>query len=156
MIADPQGALTQSSLPQDVEVNITPVIDCFTVLITFLLASASFLSIGFFEAATPGTDIAPGAQEPLTELHVRVRDGKTIELREKGKKSGFFTYYLENPESVRNFRAELSAAKTPAVGATRVLLSAHDKTDFEAIAATMGYLNEASLPVVIGDFGDHP
>jgi biopolymer transport protein ExbD len=30
---------------QEVELNITPIIDCFTVLITFLLASASFLSL---------------------------------------------------------------------------------------------------------------
>ena len=38
----------------EVELNLTPVLDCFTVLITFLLASAGFLSIGFFEAALPG------------------------------------------------------------------------------------------------------
>jgi biopolymer transport protein ExbD len=31
------------------EVNIVPIIDCFTVLITFLLVSVSFLSVGFFQ-----------------------------------------------------------------------------------------------------------
>ena len=49
-----------NSSGQDVDLNITPIIDCFTVLITFLLASASFLSIGFFEVYTPGKTASAG------------------------------------------------------------------------------------------------
>jgi biopolymer transport protein ExbD len=156
MISGSQGTFTQNTLSQEVEVNITPVIDCFTVLITFLLASASFLSIGFFEAATPGYDAAPGAREPLTEIHVRIRESGGIELREKGKKSGVFRFSLDNPESVKGFRAELAAAAAPSAGATRILLSAGEKTGFASIAAVMEHLNETSLPVVIGDFGGEP
>jgi biopolymer transport protein ExbD len=33
----------------NLEVNIVPIIDCFTVLITFLLISVSFLSLGYFQ-----------------------------------------------------------------------------------------------------------
>ena len=35
---------------QDFELNLASLIDCFTVLITFLLASASFLSVGILDA----------------------------------------------------------------------------------------------------------
>jgi len=37
----------------DFDLNLAPIIDCFTVLIAFLLASASFLSIGIFETTLP-------------------------------------------------------------------------------------------------------
>ena len=40
---------------QDFDVNITPIIDSFTVLITFMLASASFLSVGIFDAGITDT-----------------------------------------------------------------------------------------------------
>ena len=48
----------------DFDINLAPIIDCFTVLITFLLASASFLAIGVFESnvAIPGP--ANGATKP--------------------------------------------------------------------------------------------
>jgi len=55
-----------SSNSQDVDINITPIIDCFTVLITFLLASASFLSIGCFEVSTPGNAADAAQIEPDT------------------------------------------------------------------------------------------
>jgi biopolymer transport protein ExbD len=35
------------------ELNLAPIIDCFTVLITYLLVSASFLSLSMLEVATP-------------------------------------------------------------------------------------------------------
>ena len=35
---------------QDFELNITSIIDCFTVLIAFILTSASFISIGIIDA----------------------------------------------------------------------------------------------------------
>ena len=34
----------------DFELNLAPIIDCLVVLITFMLASASFLSISIFDA----------------------------------------------------------------------------------------------------------
>ena len=61
-----------SSSGQEVDLNITPIIDCFTVLITFLLASASFLSIGFFEAYTPGSSADPSQAEPDTEVVLKI------------------------------------------------------------------------------------
>ena len=62
-----------SSSDGEVELNITPIIDCFTVLITFLLASASFISIGFFDAYTPGNSADPGQSEPDTEAIIKIK-----------------------------------------------------------------------------------
>ncbi len=37
----------------DVELNLAPIIDCFTVLITYLLLSASFINLGMLEVVVP-------------------------------------------------------------------------------------------------------
>ena len=65
---------------KDFDLNLAPIIDCMTVLITFMLASASFLSIGILDAgvaaagATAVTDQASAAGEH------RGRNRKRVEL----------------------------------------------------------------------------
>jgi biopolymer transport protein ExbD len=54
----------QTDSGQDFDLNIAPIIDCFTVLITYLLVSASFLSLSVFEVGVAATgDSLPIAQE---------------------------------------------------------------------------------------------
>ena len=83
-----------SSSGQEVDLNITPIIDCFTVLITFLLASASFLSIGFFETNTPGSASDPTQGEPDTEVVVRINSNHMAEFKLKGKRNETVTFNL--------------------------------------------------------------
>ncbi len=50
---------------QDFDLNIAPIIDCFTVLITYLLVSASFLSLSVLEAGVAASgEMAPPVAEP--------------------------------------------------------------------------------------------
>jgi len=60
---------------QDFELNITSIIDTFTVLITFMLASASFLSIGIFDAGISAGGDAPTATKP-PEVNVEISLGQ--------------------------------------------------------------------------------
>src|SRR4051812_14599722 len=51
---------------QDIDLNIAPIIDCFTVLITYLLVSASFLSLAVLEVGVAASgDMAPPVEVPL-------------------------------------------------------------------------------------------
>lgn len=70
---------------QDFELNIAPIIDCFTVLITYLLVSASFISLGVLDVnvATP-TAGADMTEEPKTSLAVELNDNHTISIRITG------------------------------------------------------------------------
>ena len=58
----------------DFELNLAPIIDCFTVLITFLLVSASYVSLQIIEASvasvevTQSTDPAPVTGVSLTVM----------------------------------------------------------------------------------------
>ncbi|RYZ61531.1 MAG: hypothetical protein EOP09_19835, partial [Proteobacteria bacterium] len=49
------------------DLNLAPIIDCFTVLITFLLVSASFLSVSIFDAGfTPVEQMGDTTPPPIT------------------------------------------------------------------------------------------
>lgn len=69
---------------QDVELNIVPIIDCFTVLITYLLITASFLSLSAFdvELAINGEVASPAElpKHPPLYLSLKLKGGGGIFL----------------------------------------------------------------------------
>jgi biopolymer transport protein ExbD len=46
---------------QEVELNLAPIIDCFTVLITYLLVTASFLTLSALDVGVSATGVADAA-----------------------------------------------------------------------------------------------
>jgi biopolymer transport protein ExbD len=69
----------------DFELNLAPIIDCFTVLITFMLVSATYLSLTTLDAAVAPLEQAvkesvPTDQPPPPALDVKV----AIELKQSG------------------------------------------------------------------------
>ncbi len=136
---------------QEVELNITPIIDCFTVLITFLLASASFLSIGFFETYTPGSAGDPTQAEPDTEVVVKINASHMAEMKLKGKVNQTVSFNVSDEASMKKFDAKLDELKT-GVKLGQILLSADDAVDYNELSGVMGHINHAQLPVVVGEF----
>jgi biopolymer transport protein ExbD len=141
-----------SSNHGDVDLNITPIIDCFTVLITFLLASASFLSIGFFEAYTPGNSADPGQTEPDTEALIRIKNNQVAEFKVKGKKNYTLTFDMKQKDGLSGLDQELKKLSEEKVQMSNVLVSADDEVDYKMLADLMSHLNESKFPVVVGDF----
>ena len=137
---------------QEVELNITPIIDCFTVLITFMLASASFLSIGFLEAATPGHSMDSTTAEPDTEAVVRLKADHKAELKIKGKKNLTVSYDLSTPDGFKNLTREVVKLQEEHFQINQILLTAEDEVEYKTVSEAMGNLNESKLPVVVGEF----
>jgi len=78
----------------EVELNITPIIDCFTVLIAYLLVSMSFISLSIIDAGvaatappsdTPPPETVPPPDPPLT-FAISVQEGNKLELKLTGGK----------------------------------------------------------------------
>jgi biopolymer transport protein ExbD len=76
----------------DLELNIAPIVDCFTVLIAYLLVSMSFISLGILEAGVAATGPAPETpaestppEIPLT-FSIQLAEGNRIELKLTGGK----------------------------------------------------------------------
>ncbi len=137
---------------QEVELNITPIIDCFTVLITFLLASASFLSIGFFETYTPGSNADPTQGEPDTEVVLKIKANHMAEFKVKGKRNETLTFSMADPASMKNLEQQVQSLKDPSIKLGQILVSADDTVDYKELSELMGHINQFNLPVVVGDF----
>ncbi len=58
-----KGFLKHGEFEQDFELNIASIIDCFVVLIAFVLVSTSFFSIGIIDAEVAGSSDAVAAAE---------------------------------------------------------------------------------------------
>jgi len=78
----------------DVELNLAPIVDCFTVLIAYLLVSMSFISLGIFDAEVAATGPAPASDAvpaptpteiPLV-FSVALNDANRIEMKLSGGK----------------------------------------------------------------------
>src|SRR3989338_6075956 len=81
------GLNKPGSQSQDFELNLASIIDCFTVLVTFLLASSAFLSIGILDAgiAAGGSTTPDNKAAPLVQLALDLLPGHKMEVRVTGK-----------------------------------------------------------------------
>ena len=73
---------------QDFDLNIAPIIDCFTVLIAYLLVTASFLSLTVFDVgvAVSGEAVTPAEmpKDPPLSLAIQLDGEKKILIRVTG------------------------------------------------------------------------
>lgn len=73
---------------QDFELNLAPIIDCLVVLITFMLASATFLSIGILDAGiSAGGATTTATTPPSIVVTVELKKDFQMQLRVEGKET---------------------------------------------------------------------
>src|SRR3954470_1256357 len=58
------SASVEGGSGQDVELNLAPIIDCFTVLITYLLITASFINLAAMDVGVSATGAAAPLDQP--------------------------------------------------------------------------------------------
>lgn len=99
----------------DFDLNLAPIIDCFTVIIAFLLASAAFVSIGVFEAAVPSVTSQQGQSEQANtsslDVIAEVGKEKEITLSWSGVKTGKQVLNTQGGTNLEGFRKELQALR---------------------------------------------
>ena len=85
---------------QDVELNLAPIIDCFTVLITYLLVTASFLSLAAVDVSVSATGTAavastPDNKPPPWTMSIELKSNNEFEVMVKGgPESKKFSYVI--------------------------------------------------------------
>jgi biopolymer transport protein ExbD len=96
---------------QDFDLNLAPIIDCFTVLITYLLVSASFLSLSIFDVgvAASGASSTPNPKTPPHTITLQMHESKTIDIRVNG---GAENLALVIPIAGRGSEWDLTATST--------------------------------------------
>lgn len=135
---------------QEVDLNLAPILDCFVVLIAFMLASAAFLAIGSLDAgiAAAGKKSTNKTPPPIN-ITVSMKSNYTIELKVKGKQNNTFQFaakngswnYPELSQQLENLRK-----RWPTVQAAT--LEANDKIEYSEIVRTME-MTRKSMPVVL-------
>jgi len=65
----------------EVELNLAPIIDCFTVLITYLLVTASFISLTAMDVSVAATNPSSASPPPVTDEKPMVM---TMDLSDTG------------------------------------------------------------------------
>lgn len=87
------SAGAQSDNGQDFELNLAPIIDCFTVLITYMLVSTAFISLSILEVQTATTAEQPADQqpaEPQMSLSLALKEGNALEFKVSGREEASF------------------------------------------------------------------
>jgi biopolymer transport protein ExbD len=138
----------------DVDLNLAPIIDCFTVLIIFLLASASFLSIGILSAAAalPGQG-ASTEKPPSITLEVELTTKNDVKIHVTGKtkldrsiasKSGELDTFTLVKE-IEGFQAQWPDTKG-------LILSAEDEVPYSQIVRVMELTRVKFPALLLGGF----
>lgn len=149
------ASLGQPEGGQDFDLNLAPIIDCFTVLITFMLASASFLAIGVFDAATAANTNVPSANQtpPAIRVDVELTGKKELKLRVEGK-AKFQKVFppKEGTYDGTTLVGELKSLKSKFPDTTGFVLTAEDEIEYSQLIGLMEVFRKQvpALSILLG------
>jgi len=137
-------------LDQDVPINIASIIDCFTVLITYILAAASFVSLGALEASIAGThpmgamaSSAVVAPQPIALAHLDIQASNQFEM-----KTSIDGHAEKKPLTFEQIEGEFAAFKEKNPSLKAVTLSSADAIPYENLVKVVALIRKIGIPVV--------
>lgn len=149
------GSGKAGSQSQDFELNLASIIDCFTVLVTFLLASSAFLSIGFLDAgisaggATTPEDKAP----PSVQVTVELQPNHKMEIKVAGKANETIQITsLNNGWDQEKLSAQLGSIKNKWPDVSGVTLKAEESIEYGEVISSMEVIRRTIPAVLLGGF----
>ena len=134
--------------------NLASIIDCFTVLIAFMLASASFLSIGILDAgvAAAGAQAASGTP-PAVNVTVEIGEAGKLSVKLAGKVSSTQTLTAMSGkadyEGLGRSLASIHAKYTDVVAVT---LTADNAAEYKDVVKAMEEIRKTIHVVLLGGF----
>jgi len=134
---------------QDFELNLAPIIDCFTVLITFMLASASFLAIGVFDSSVAAEGPPTNEKPPAITVDAELAPKKVIVLKVVGKAK--ITKNLAAKDGDWDFNAliaEVSELRKSWPDTKGMILNADNEVPYGDVVRAMEALN-THIPAVL-------
>lgn len=129
------------------DLNLAPIIDCFTVLITFMLASASFLSIAIFDAGFITSESVGDTNPPPITVELHIKNIKSYEVIVKGKRNS--TDKVDSPAGAGQAIMDIKS-QFPMLDS--VTITAEDSVTYEAVVKTMEKLRPIMPSLVLGGF----
>ena len=139
----------------DFEINIVPIIDCLTILMTFILASGAFISLGVLEMGIAGPNSAETEAKKLPEidLNLRMIGSRDMSLTVSGKIRK--TFRIERLEGRWNFEMlskHLNELMSAYPDVKAVTLLADQEIDYQDIVLAMEATKRSHPEVLLGGF----
>lgn len=131
----------------DFDLNLAPIIDVFTVLITFLLASASFLSVSIFDAGFTAVEQVGDVNPPPVVIQVTIEASDKFKLEVKGK-----TNIKENFRDIASITSQLQSLQEKYPKLDSLTLSAGDDVSYEEVVKAMEKIRAVMPGIVLGGF----
>lgn len=131
------------------ELNIVPIIDCLTILVTFMLASGVFISIGLLDVGVSASGAALAAVDgnPPIDIQVELRADKTFKLKVNGR---------ENREqaiaNLDQLSTELKAIRKRWDTVKAVTLISYKELAFQDVVKSMETIRKTHSEVMLGGF----
>jgi biopolymer transport protein ExbD len=133
---------------EEANVNIASIIDCFTVIITYLLSAASLVSISALEAGliTNSNDPVDPNQKPKENIELSVRNSGTVDLYFKDI-SGKVDHLSFNSENATDIAQKVNEIKSSHPDLKYISLFSEDKVQYEFLTKVVS-TQKNILPVV--------
>ncbi len=139
---------------QDFELNLASIIDCFTVLIAFMLASASFLSIGILDAGVAAAGAAPASDAPPSvNVTIELSPAHKLAVKLTGKVTS--TNSFDAIGDAWNYEAmtkALAETKGKYSDINAVTLVADNTIEYKDVIKTMEAIRKTVPVVLLGGF----
>ncbi len=136
---------------QDFDLNLAPVIDCFTVLIAFIMVSTTYASIGILDAGVAaGGESQASATPPPVQYTLEVKADRSMRIKVSGKASQEIPLGANLNYSVMNEQFSALKAKWPTVNV--VTLVADNSVPYKDVISTMEALRKTMPAILLGGF----
>lgn len=138
----------------DVDLNLAPIIDCFTVLIIFLLTSATFLSIGLLNTAAALPSSGPtDAKPPSISIEVILNTKNEIKVVVTGKmKSERSIASTGNKIDTNELKRQVEALQTQFPDTKGLVISAEDEVPYAQVIHVFDLLRVKFPSTLLGGF----
>lgn len=139
----------------DFELNLAPIIDCFVVLITYMLVSASFLSLGILDIGAQGNgtaEVNAKIQKDPVVISLILNAGRDVVIRISGKsRSQNRIQNAEGEVNIEQVTAHLNQIKKQYPNVEAVLVSAQDNVDYNELVTLIGTIKPVFPLVSLGE-----
>ena len=138
---------------QDFELNLASIIDCFTVLITFMLASASFLSVGIMDAGIAAGAPSTTAAAPTVQVSIELKADHVIQIVTSGKSSNKQTLQAKSEGwDYEGLTALLQGYKGKWPDLSAATLVAENTVEYRDVIKAMDQTRKILPAVLLGGF----
>lgn len=135
---------------QDFELNLASIIDCFTVLITYLLVSASFITLGVLDVTVAASTTTGETAPPDLTITIKLNSNGDLNIDTLGKeKNNLYLAAQNGTMDLKSMESRLQELKAKFPSVNSAMVTAADAVKYrdlvKAVEKTKSVLPQVAL-----------